>query len=165
MAVRMFAAIDVGSFALELGIYEISDKGIKSIDHVRHMIALGSDTFSEGKISYGLADELCRVLEKFTETMKLYRVKDYRAYATTAMREAKNSRIILDQIRVRTGLEVHIISNSEQRFISYKAVASKAGEFNQIIQKGTAIVDVGFGSAQSSPEHASWQPAPSQPVI
>ena len=113
------------------------------------MIALGSDTFSEGKISYGLADELCRVLEKFTETMKLYRVKDYRAYATTAMREAKNSRIILDQIRVRTGLEVHIISNSEQRFISYKAVASKAGEFNQIIQKGTAIVDVGFGSARS----------------
>ena len=54
MAVRMFAAIDVGSFALELGIYEISDKGIKSIDHVRHMIALGSDTFSEGKISYDL---------------------------------------------------------------------------------------------------------------
>ena len=49
MAVRMFAAIDVGSFALELGIYEISDKGIKSIDHVRHMIALGSDTFSEWK--------------------------------------------------------------------------------------------------------------------
>ena len=39
VAVRMFAAIDVGSFALELGIYEISDKGIKSIDHVRHMIA------------------------------------------------------------------------------------------------------------------------------
>ena len=28
MAVRMFAAIDVGSFALELGIYEISDKTI-----------------------------------------------------------------------------------------------------------------------------------------
>lgn len=50
----------------------------------------------------------------------------------------------------RTGLEVHIISNSEQRFISYKAVASKGGEFNQIIQKGTAIVDVGFGSAQIS---------------
>ncbi len=108
----MFAAIDVGSFALELGIYEISDKtGIRNVEHIRHVIALGSDTFSEGKISYDLVDEMCRVLEKFTETMKMYRVKDYRAYATTAMREAKNSRIILDQIRVRTGLEVHIISN------------------------------------------------------
>ena len=70
--------------------------------------------------------------------------------STSAMREAKNNQIILDQIRVRTGLKVRIISNSEQRFISYKAIASKAAEFNKIIQKGTAIVDVGFGSAQIS---------------
>ena len=66
------------------------------------------------------------------------------------MREAHNRQIILDQIRVRTGLTVRIISNSEQRFISYKAIAAKAAEFNKIIQKGTAIVDVGFGSAQLS---------------
>lgn len=65
----MFAAIDVGSFALELGIYEISDKtGIRNVEHIRHVIALGSDTFSEGKISYDLVDEMCRVLEKFAET-------------------------------------------------------------------------------------------------
>ena len=82
--------------------------------------------------------------------MKSYKVKDYRAYATSAMREAHNRQIILDQIRVRTGLTVRIISNSEQRFISYKAIAAKAAEFNKIIQKGTAIVDVGFGSAQLS---------------
>ena len=66
MAVRMFAAIEIGSFALELGIYEISEKtGIRCVDHIRHVIALGSDTFSEGKISYGLADEMCSVLEDF----------------------------------------------------------------------------------------------------
>ena len=35
----MFAAIDVGSFALELGIYEISDKtGIRNVEHIRHVI-------------------------------------------------------------------------------------------------------------------------------
>lgn len=151
MAVRMFAAIDVGSFELELGIYEISYKtGIRCVDHVRHVIALGKDTFSQGKISYGLVEEMCRILGDFVGIMKGYRVKDYRAYATSAMREAQNSQIILDQIRVRTGLNVRIISNSEQRFISYKALASKAAEFNKIIQKGTAIVDVGFGSAQLS---------------
>ena len=33
--VRTFAAIDVGSFELELGIFEISDKnGIRAVDHV-----------------------------------------------------------------------------------------------------------------------------------
>lgn len=151
MAVQLFAAIDVGSFELELGIYEISGKnGVRRVDHIRHMIALGKETYSEGKISYELVEEMCQVLEDFVKTMNGYKVKGYRAYATSAMREAKNNQIILDQIRVRTGLKVRIISNSEQRFISYKAIASKAAEFNKIIQKGTAIVDVGFGSAQIS---------------
>ena len=151
MAIRTFAAIDVGSFELEMGIYEMSYKtGIRRVDHIRHVIALGKDTYIGGKISYGLVEEMCQVLGEFAQIMKAYRVKDYRAYATSAMREARNNQIILDQIRVRTGLTVRIISNSEQRFISYKAIAAKAGEFNKIIQKGTAIVDVGFGSAQLS---------------
>lgn len=151
MAVELFAAIDVGSFELELGIYEISKKtGVRRVDHIRHVIALGKKTYSEGKISYDLVDEMCQVLGDFAQIMKAYKVKGYRAYATSAMREAKNNQIILDQIRVRTGLKVRIISNSEQRFISYKAIASKAVEFNRIIQEGTAIVDVGFGSAQIS---------------
>ena len=50
--VRTFAAIDVGSFELELGIYEITDKGtVRSVDQVKHMIALGKDTYNTGKIS------------------------------------------------------------------------------------------------------------------
>lgn len=151
MAIKLFAAIDVGSFELELGIYEISAKtGIQRIDHIRHVIALGRDTYKNGKISYGLVDEMCRVIKQFTDTMQSYKVVGYRAYATSAIREAKNNQIVLDQIRVRTGIEVQIISNSEQRFISYKAIASKDAEFNRIIQKGTAIVDVGFGSMQVS---------------
>lgn len=96
MAVRIFAAIDVGSFELELGIYEISYKtGIRCVDHIRHVIALGKDTYSLGKISFGLVEEMCRVLGEFVQIMKAYRVKDYRAYATSAIREAQNKQIIL----------------------------------------------------------------------
>lgn len=149
--IHTFAAIVVGSFELEMGIYEMSVKaGIRQIDRVKHMIALGRDTYNDGKISYGLVKELSQVLEEFAGIMKSYQVETYRAYATSAMREAKNSQIILDQIRVRTGLEVKVISNSEQRFISYKAIAAKDAEFQKTIQKGTAIVDVGFGSMQVS---------------
>lgn len=151
MAVHTFAAIDVGSFELELGIYDISSKyGIRAVDHVRHVIALGKDTYHDGKISYELVDEMCNVLADFTEIMKGYKVEDYRACATSAMREARNNQIVLDQIRVRTGIDVTIISNSEQRFISYKAIATRETEFNRIIQKGAATVDVGFGSMQLS---------------
>ena len=82
------------------------------MDHIRHMIALGKETYSEGKISYDLVEEMCQVLEDFVKTMNGYKVKGYRAYATSAMREAKNNQIILDQIRVRTGLKVRIISSA-----------------------------------------------------
>lgn len=53
MASQLFAAIDVGSFELELGIYEISNKNkVKQVDHVRHVIALGRETYNTGMISY-----------------------------------------------------------------------------------------------------------------
>ena len=151
MAIHLFAAIAVGSFELELGIYEISAKnGIHQVDHMKHMIPLGKDTYHSGKISYRLVDEMCQVLEDFSGVMKSYQVEAYRAYATSALREAKNNQIILDQIFVRTGIKVRIISNSEHRFLSYKAIANREQEFEKIIQKGTAIVDVGFGSMQMS---------------
>ena len=134
MAIKRFAAIDVGSFELELGIYEIGKTiGIRRIDYIRHIIALGKDTYNTGKINYDLIEEMCTVLRDFAFIMSGYQVDAYRAYATSAMREAKNRRIILDRIKVRTGLDVKIISNSEQRLINYKAVASFEDNFNASI--------------------------------
>mgnify|MGYP002527145462 CR=1 FL=1 len=76
MAIKTFAAIDVGSFELELGIYEISGKyGIREIDHLRHVLALGKDTYNDGKITYVLVDEMCQVLREFMEVMKTYRCR------------------------------------------------------------------------------------------
>ncbi|MDO4296339.1 MAG: exopolyphosphatase [bacterium] len=151
MAIHLFAAIEVGSFEVEMGIYEISSRfGIRSIDHLRCEVALGRETFSDGKISYGMVEELCVILGDFAKTMKTYRVEAYRAYAASAIREAKNRPIILDQIRVRTGLKVEAISNSEQRFLLYKALATKGDMFHEVMKEGTAIASLGFGSTQIS---------------
>ena len=50
---KTFAAIDVGSYELAMKIYEISAKnGIKEIDHIRHRIELGTDSYFTGKLSY-----------------------------------------------------------------------------------------------------------------
>lgn len=148
---KTFAAIDVGSYELAMKIFEISSKsGIKEIDHIRHRIDLGSDTFATGKISYERVDELCRVLRDYASIMKSYRVEDYKAYGTSAIRETENTVIVLDQIAQRTGIRIEVLSNSEQRFLNYKSIASKGDAFNRIIEKGTAIVDIGGGSIQIS---------------
>lgn len=151
MAVKLFAAIDVGSFELGMKIFEISKKnGVKEIDHIRHRIDLGTDTFDNGKLGYESIDELCRVLREFAGIMKSYRITEYKAYGTSAVRDARNRTIILEQIRLRAGLEIEVLSNSEQRFLDYKAIALKESDFDRIISEGAAIVDIGGGSIQIS---------------
>ncbi|MBP3458782.1 MAG: exopolyphosphatase [Lachnospiraceae bacterium] len=151
MAVKTFAAIDVGSYELTMKIFEVSPKmGIKEVDCIRHRIALGLDSYTAGKITVEKMDELCEVLREFAEIMKSYKVDAYKAYGTSAIRETANTLILLDQIKNRTGLLVEVISNSEQRFLDYKAVAVKGKEFDKYIEGGTAILDIGGGSIQIS---------------
>lgn len=151
MAYKTFAAIDVGSYELAMKIYEISAKnGIKEIDHIRHRIELGTDSYFTGKISNDRVDELCRMLVEFTDIMKSYKVDDCKAYGTSAIRETQNSTILLDQIQTKTGIKIEALSNSEQRFLDYKSVASKGRDFQNIIEKSTAFIDIGGGSIQIS---------------
>lgn len=148
---KTFAAIDVGSYELAMKIFEVSGQnGLKEIDCIRHRIDLGTDTFATGKISYERVDELCRVLRAYKEIMAGYGVEDYKAYGTSAIRETENTLIVLDQIEQRTGIKIEVLSNSEQRFLDYKSIASKGRVFNKVIEKETAILDIGGGSIQIS---------------
>lgn len=150
MASTIFAAIDLGSFEIAIKIFEISNRGVKELDHVRHRIELGTDTYNTGKISLEKMDELCDILNKFKTIMDTYKVDDYRACATSAIRESENTRIVLDQIKLRTGLTVRVVSNSEQRFLNYKSVALEDSRFDQVINSGSAFLDIGGGSTQVS---------------
>lgn len=151
MSVKTFAAIDVGSFELTMKIFEFSGKNsMREIDRISQRLDLGTDTYANGKISNEKMDELCRTLKEFTDIMKSYQVSAYRAYGTSAIRETENSIIIQDQMEQRTGIRVEILSNSEQRFLDYKSIASKGDSFRKIIEGKTAIVDIGGGSIQLS---------------
>ena len=146
---KTFAAINVGSYEQSLKIYTITkNSGIREVDWIRNRLDLGS-TFATGKLSHEVMDELCAVLRNFVSIMEGYRVDDYRACATSAIRETKNTAIVLDQIMQRTGVKLDVLSNSEQRFLDYKSIASRGG-FEKIIEKGTLVLDIGGGSIQMS---------------
>lgn len=151
MSVKTFAALDIGSYELSMKIFEVSKaRGMREIDHIRHSIDMGTETYSTGKLSYDRVDELCRVLREFGDIMKSYQVADYKAYGTSAIRESKNRAILLDQIEQRTGIRIDVLSNSEQRFLDYKSIAFQGEGFQRIIENGTAILDIGGGSIQLS---------------
>ena len=151
MSVKTFAAIDVGSFELTMKIFDLSGKNtMREIDCIRQRIDLGSDTYAHGKISNEKIDDLCHTLKEFAQIMEAYKVTAYKAYGTSAIRETENTLILQDQIEQRTGIRVEILSNSEQRFLDYKSIASKGEIFRRIIEEKTAILDIGGGSIQIS---------------
>ena len=151
MSIKTFAAIDVGSFELTMKIFEFNGKNsMKEIDRIQRRLDLGTDTYFNGKISNEKIDELCRTLSEFADRMRAYKVDGYKAYGTSAIRETENSTIVQDQIAQHTGIKVEVLSNSEQRFLGYKAVAARGETFSKIIEDKTAILDIGGGSIQLS---------------
>lgn len=151
MKKKIFAAIDVGSRELAMKIIEVSvQSGLNVIDHIRYRLDIGTESYKTGKLSYEHMEELCRVLREFIQIMQTYKIEDYRAYGTSAIRELDNTIIVLDQIEKRTGIKIHCLSNSEQRFLDYKSIAARGEDFHKIIENGTAILDIGGGSIQLS---------------
>ncbi len=154
MAISTYAAIDVGSSELSMKIYEISKaKGIHELSHIRHTLSLGSETYSNGLISYQTTKEICTTLNDFKRIMAEFDVTDLQVCGTSGLREATNSLVVLDQIEIQTGFKVEILSNSEARFLYYKALALREKNFETLIENGTLIIDIGAGSIQLSLFH------------
>ena len=151
MAVMTFAAIDIGSYEVSMKIFELSKKiGFRELNDVRYSLELGKGVYSNGKLDTQMLDVLCETLNDFKRMMQDFGVVEYRACGTSALRELANPLIIVEQIYRRTGFKVEILSNAEQHFLGYKSIAAIERGFKKLIQKGTAILDVGGGSLQVS---------------
>ncbi len=151
MSQSTYAAIVIGSTELTMKIYNTSrQRGIRELTHVRHHLPLGTETYSRSFISYQTTDEICTVLNDFKRIMSEFAVANYNVYATSALREAKNSLVIIDQIKIQTGFKVKPLSNSEARFLYFKGVALREDRFEDLIGEGSLVLDIGAGSVQLS---------------
>lgn len=148
MAVTTFASIYVGSYEVTLKVFELNQKKRPhQIDDISTRINIGKDIYQKGTVGYEVVDELCEVLKEFKQIMAGYQVADYCIYATTGLRDVTNRLFVLNQIKLRTGFDIHVISNSEHRLLSYKAVTAQEA-FERMIQTSAAVADVGGDSIQ-----------------
>lgn len=151
MAVKLFAAITIGSTETELKIYEISKgKGAREIDCITKRIDLGVDTYQNGVLDPEKVELLVDTLKDYKHKMEGMHVDGYRMVGTSALRGLKTALIAKDYLENQTGLDLTILSNSEQRFIDYKSIASETKSFETIIESGTMIADIGGNSLQLS---------------
>ena len=144
-----YAAIDIGSNAVRLLIKSIDreavqEKKIKKVMMLRVPLRLGFDVFSIGELSEKKADKLRRLMKAFRQLMKIYDVVDYRACATSAMRDARNGRTIIKKIEKDTGIRIEIIDGQEEARMIYnnhiECMEDRLGNY--------MYVDVGGGSTE-----------------
>lgn len=148
---EIVGTIDVGSNNIRMLIAEIKrDDTVKILDELKHDTHIGRDTFSVGRISLETLRETCGVLSDFAKVMKEYGVRKYRAVSTSGIREAENREYVLEQIKLKSGIDVEIINSAEERFVTYKAIRYKVENVRKARQEGLLIVNIGSGGIEVS---------------
>jgi len=143
-----FAAIDIGTNAVRLlfsNVIEYQDKvTFKKASLVRVPVRLGYDVFHQGRIGEVKRQMLISTMHAFHHLINVHNVIDFRACATSAMREAENGPQLVDLVRNRTGIEIEIIDGQTEAEIIYS---------NRIVDlidntRSYLYVDVGGGSTE-----------------
>ena len=148
------AAIDIGSNGARLLIknFRTAQDGSQQISRVMYMrvpLRLGSDVFTLGKISKERAVMMKHMLKAFYQLMKLNQVDDYRACATSAMRDADNGKKVLDKLRKATDIDIEIINGREEA----RLLCNNIVENIESASGNYAYIDVGGGSTEISLLH------------
>src|SRR3546814_15050290 len=87
---------------------------------VRVPLRLGDDAFIDSRISQSKAEDLVKTMTAFRNLMDVYKVSEYMACATSAMREAVNGSSLLHEIN-NAGIDLRIIDGSEETKINYSS--------------------------------------------
>jgi len=139
------AAIDAGSNAIRLVIARAtSPQQITILDSERASVRLGKNAFTRHVISSDTIDRAARAFREFRYKMDQHNVGAYRAVATSAARESKNYRRLMDRIQRKAGIELEVISGEEEARLVCAAVLWTLGSRMQ----PRLIFDLGGGSLE-----------------
>ncbi|MCX8473979.1 MAG: exopolyphosphatase [Sediminibacterium sp.] len=143
------AALDIGSNAARLLIYEYMGLFkkkpllIKST-YLRLPIRLGADAFTLGYISDDCFKRFVEAIHIFKQIMDFYEVKQYVACGTSALRSINNSKEIIEAVKIKTDINIDIISGIEEAELTYEShVAENLDKLYNYL-----YIDVGGGSTE-----------------
>ena len=144
-----FAAIDIGSNAIRLLIADILRKDNKIMytknTLLRVPLRLGDDAFVDKHISDAKFEDMVKTMRSFKDLMDVYKVTDYYACATSAMRDSDNGDQVVKACQ-DVGVNINIIDGTIEAKIIYNAYLSGMMERD----KAYLYIDVGGGSTEIS---------------
>jgi exopolyphosphatase/guanosine-5'-triphosphate,3'-diphosphate pyrophosphatase len=142
---KNIAAIDIGTNSFHLIVVRTKDNGnFEIIDREKEVIRLGEGSTGDIKlINQSALERGITALSRFKGIADSHNA-EIRAVATSAVREAHNKNEFIERVINETGIQIEIISGTEEARLINLGVLKAVSVFN----KKSFIVDIGGGSTE-----------------
>ena len=141
---RPVAVLDIGSNSVRLVVYERHARSLTPLYNEKTACALGRGLAQTGKIAYENIDRALTAIQRFALVSKLMRVGTTHILATSAVREASNSKAFVNAVEEIMGAKVTVLSGAEEAHFAALGAISGMPAFDGIVG------DLGGGSLELS---------------
>ncbi len=145
-AANAAAVIEIGTNNVRMRVSQLAKGALSTLDFLEYPVRLGHDVFETGAVSFESLRELSSALEKFSSALLSYSIPKPRVISCTALRDAKNRSLVTDQLRVRNGMDVTVLEDSQEKAYIYSEITAKLGETEFLKEGYSVIAYVGSGS-------------------
>lgn len=141
------AVIDVGSNTIHLLVGEVQNGAVLPITGEKVSARLGAGVDETGSIEKARIPLAADAISLFAQLAALNGALQPAVLATSAVRDAKNGRVLVEKVLEKTGLEMQLISGDEEGLLGFRGAVSALGpDFSW--DTPALVVDLGGGSAQ-----------------
>jgi exopolyphosphatase/guanosine-5'-triphosphate,3'-diphosphate pyrophosphatase len=141
---KVVAFMDMGTNSVRLMIVRISPNHTYTIlSRQKEMIRLGAGEFDKGFLLEESMDRAIQVCRNFTAMARSFAADDIVAVATSATRDAQNQKEFLVRLKKESGLNIRVISGTEEARLIYLGVSSGTN-----ITGKALFIDIGGGSTE-----------------
>lgn len=138
------AVIDLGSNSFRMVVFEETGDAWERTDELSAAVRIGEGLAASGQLSEAAMARALGTLDEFTTLCEERGLSEHSvdAVATSAIRDAENGHEFLDRVRLRTGLDVRVLSREQEARYGYLAAV------NSTTLTDGCVLDLGGGSLQ-----------------
>jgi exopolyphosphatase/guanosine-5'-triphosphate,3'-diphosphate pyrophosphatase len=141
---RKIAIIDMGTNTFHLLIAEATENGYVIVHRERTAVKIGKGGINQGYITEEGMTRALLAMQSFKNTIDKHRVKNVKAFGTSALRNAVNGVEVLHRIKKVCGIDTTIISGDVEAEYIYHGVRYSL----DMGKEKSLIVDIGGGSVE-----------------
>ncbi|MGE0762195.1 MAG: hypothetical protein AB7N80_02840 [Bdellovibrionales bacterium] len=139
--------VDLGTNSVRFAIYELADgKSANCLYKKKLMLRPGQGVYRTGRLKTGTIRKLSQAFNNFHKRTQREKVMLVKAVATSALREAKNSGQLIRRVKKNTGIEIRVISGTQEAHLIAKGIL----QFDPPRAAKAVLIDIGGGSTELS---------------